>query len=56
MNAITVLAVVFAAFLKPCNAPAEKLRPVTVENFVRAESDDMIRANIKFFNKDTGLK
>jgi hypothetical protein len=57
MNAIKVLTVVFAIsilFLMPALAPAAERERVTVDNFVRAESDHMIRANMKMMGVGFG--
>jgi hypothetical protein len=57
MKALTVLTVVFAIsilFLIPAPVHAAESGRVTVDNFVRAESDHMIRANMKAFNVDFG--
>lgn len=52
-SAILILAVVFTIsiwFMIPAQALAADSKPVTVDNFVRAESDTMIRANMKAFD------
>ena len=47
-NISTLLPIAFLSFLMPIVAFAEeKTEPVTVANFVRAESDHMIRTNMK---------
>ncbi len=50
VNTITIIAAAFVvsiSFLMPGPASAADTQPVTVDNFVRAETDHMIRANIK---------
>jgi len=51
----TLIITVFFSFLVPFSASAvEKMKPVTVDNFVRAESDHMIRSNMKMMGVDFG--
>jgi len=57
LNTIKTLAVALALsilFLMPCTALATDSEPVTVDNFVRAETDHMIRANMKAFDMKIG--
>jgi len=57
LNTINTLAVALAVsilFLMPCTALATDSEPVTVDNFVRAETDHMIRANMKAFDVKIG--
>ncbi|MGB5986313.1 MAG: DUF1214 domain-containing protein [Desulfobacterales bacterium] len=49
-----ILTVFFAAFVPFSAAAEEKMEPVTVANFVRAESDHMIRSNMKMIGASIG--
>jgi hypothetical protein len=50
MKVLTSVFVISILFLLPAPAHAAESERVTVDNFVRAESDHMIRANMKGFN------
>ena len=50
MKVLTSVFVISILFLLPAPAHAAESERVTVDNFVRAESDNMIRANMKGFN------
>jgi len=57
VNTITIIAAAFIvsiSFLMPFPASAADTQPVTVDNFVRAETDHMIRANMKAFGVKIG--
>ena len=57
VNPITISAVVFAIsimFFIYSSASAADAQPVTVDNFVRAETDHMLRANMKAYSMKIG--
>jgi hypothetical protein len=57
VNTITIIAVAFvvsSSFLMPCPATAADSESVTVANFVRAETDNMIRTNMKAVDMKIG--
>jgi hypothetical protein len=58
MKTNRILSITFTLLLAVCIASAANARQegkrVTVDNFVRAESDHMIRANLKAFNAQVG--
>ncbi|MCP3879853.1 MAG: DUF1214 domain-containing protein [Sulfitobacter sp.] len=54
MKVLTSVFAISILFLLPAPVHAAESKRVTVDNFVRAESDTMIRANMKAFNVDFG--
>lgn len=55
MNISALILAGFLSAITPFSASAEeKVEPVTVANFVRAESDHMIRSNMKMLGADFG--
>lgn len=57
LNTIKTLALALAvsiSLIMPCPVAATDSTPVTVDNFVRAETDHMIRANTKAFDMKIG--
>ncbi len=51
---LAILMVFLVTIIFPCMGIADTKEPVTVDNFVRAETDHMIRANMKAFGVKIG--